>query len=494
MNLKKRLLPDLFFIVLLLILAYIPWKYLPELVIRGDGFVYMMSSTLKEFFSRTYWYTGFETSAAVLGSILPKLYKTNISSYFYTSLALMMLINIIFYLLLRVITRKKIISFFGAILFAVNYFGNFDMYSQHCYCFVMERVVTAPFLLLAFLFLHKFLEKNKFKFYFISLGFYLFGLGIGHFALLFTPPFILYPFFWKIFQKKKSGFAKNIFTGFFIGLSFLMISAFIVLIQQIHESGQKPKDVVAYVLNPQGNKYPEKIIRQLVYWSQYEPVFQNIDKPSLHGFLSIKHAAKSTPYIVVLYAIVTFIVYKKLPLQRALLLTTVFATAIIFYLSAWFGQYDVLYQPGANRYLYFPTFLLAIFWMLFLWVLWKSQHVFLKSSAIILIIIYYLLNWLLLRDTFRDVLSWDRSTKLTYKYMTSMRTKLPKGTLVVAPYPEVGVYESQFFTQQIGKGEVEFIGEENPYRDWNKVATLSATVIKLNYDKKCDCIKEQKLK
>ena len=163
---------DIFFILLLLLLSIFAWRKIPDLVIRGDGFVYMVSSTLNEIFSRRYWYTGFETSAAILGTILPKLYKTNISLYFYTSLTLMMCINVLMYLFLRVVTKHRVISFFGALLFATNYFGNLDMYSQHCYCFVMERVVTAPFLLLALLFLHKFLEKNIFKFYLGSLVFY----------------------------------------------------------------------------------------------------------------------------------------------------------------------------------------------------------------------------------------------------------------------------------------------------------------------------------
>lgn len=493
MNLKKRWLPDIFFIGLLLVLAYIPWKQLTELVIRGDGFVYMVSPTIKEFFSRDYFYTGFELSAAVFGWLLPKLYKTNISYYFYTSLVVMMVINVLFYILLRVITKHKLIAFLGALLFAVNYFGNFDMYSQHCYCFFMERIVAVPFLIASFIFLHLFLEKSRLRFYFISLAFYFFGIGIAHFGVLFTAPFLFYPIFWNTFTGKIN--KKSFIKGIVIGLSFLIISGFFVLIQRIHESGFEQKfGLIEYLLKPQITQYPAKILRQLAYWSEYEPVFSNIEKPYLYSFLDIKHAVVSTPYIVILYAIAAFVIYKKLRSARALLLTTIFGTGAIFYLNAWFGQYDVFFQPGTNRYLYFPTFLLVMFWMLFMRVLWQSKHMLMKLAVIILIFAYYFINSRLISDTFRDILSWDRSTKITYNYMASMRERLRKGTLVVASYPEVGVYESQFFTEQIGNREVEFLAEQHPYRDWNKVATLSATVIRLHYDKKCDCIKEQKIK
>lgn len=490
----RILLLDLFFIFILLLLSIFAWKQIPELVIRGDGFVYMVSTTLDEFFSREYWYTGFETSAAVLGTILPKLFKTNISLYFYISLAVMMIINVVFYILLRVITKHKIISFFGALLFAVNYFGNFDMYSQHCYCFFMERVVTAPFLLFSFLFLHKFLEKNRFAFYIISLVFYFIGLGIGHFALLFTPPYLIYPFFWKIFYGEKSNLRKNIIHGALIGLSFLAISVFIVLIQQIHEPGHRRSSMIEYFFNPQENRYPEKVIRQLVYWSQYEPLIKNMDGLYISlRHLSTKNAEESTLNVLVVYILVGIVIYKKLPDKRALLFTTIFGTGTIFYLNAWFGQYDILYQADSNRYLYFPTFLLAMFWMLFLWVLWR-MHIFMKLVVFLVVVSYFLINWLIISDMFRDILSWDRSTKVIYQYMTSIRDRLPKGTLVVAPYPELGEYESRFFTEQLGNNEIVFLGEENPYRDWKKIATLSAQVIRLHYDKMCDCVKEEKIK
>ena len=465
---------DLIFILLLLVLAYVAWQQIPQLVIRGDGFVYMVSSTLNEFFGRDYFYTGFELSAAVLGLILPALYKTNISYYFYTSLFVMMIINVFFYILLRFITKNKVVSFFGALIFAVNYFGNFDMYSQHCYCFFTERIVPVIFILPAFLFLHLFLEKQKIKYYFISILLYFLGIGMGHFVVLFTAPFFLYPIFWYLFKNKK---IIERTKGILIGAPYLMTSGFFVLIQRVHEAGlEKKVGLLEFLLNPQATQYPEKIVRQLVYWSEYEPIILNFGRASLHSYIDVQSAVSITPYVVGIYILAALILFIKLTHMRALLLTTIFGTLSIFYLNAWFGQYDVLNQPGANRYLYLPTILLVIFWTLFLWMLWKSKYRIIKILAIVLVAIYYLLNWIIISDMFRDVLFWDRSTKVTYQYMNSIRERLPKGTLVVAPYPEVGVYESMFFTEQIGNGEVEFLAEDHPYRDWVLICLWSRKV------------------
>lgn len=484
---------DLFFVFLLLSLSIFTWRQIPELVIRGDGFVYMVSPTLKEFFSRPYWYTGFETSAAVLGTILPKLYKTNISLYFYTSLTVMMLINVLFYILLRVITKHKMLSFLGALLFAVNYFGNWGMYSQHCYCFFMERIVSVPFLLVSFIFLHLSLEKKNWRFLTISLLVYFFAIGIAHFAVLFTAPFFFYPFFWSFFQKKRN--RKSLIRGLLISLSFLFISGFFVLIQKISYAQIGPTHgMMEYFLNPAQNRYPERIIRQLVHWSQYQPIIKHFGEYSFYGQLDVKSAQESTNAIIALYSVVALFIFKQLPKMRALLLTTILGTLMIFSLNSWFGQYDVLSQPGANRYLYFPTFLLVLFWTLFLWMLWQSKHRYLKILALLFVCAYFLLNYLLIWDSYRDVLVWDRSTKAIYKYMTSMREKLSKNTLVVAPYPEVGVYESRFFTEQIGKNEVRFVPVKDPYVDWKNIATISAHVIMLRYESECDCVKEKQIK
>lgn len=492
-NKAKSDIVDLLLILTLLILAYIPWQQLPQLVIRGDGFVYLISQTIDTFFNKEYFFSGFELSAVVLGSILPKLYKTNMELYFYTSLSVMMLINVLFYILLRVITKHKLISFFGALMFAVNYFGNWDMYSQHCYCFFVERIVGVPFILTAFIFLHLYLEKNKLRHYVTSLGFYFFGIGIAHFGVLFSAPYFLYPFFWTVFQRKPS--KKSMLKGLLVGLSFFAISAFFVLAQKISYGQIGPtQGIVQYFLNPAENKYPEKIVRQFVYWSQYEPIIKNFDIIGSYKYLDVKNAQDTTTNIVILYFIVALIVYKKLPHMKSLLFTTILGTISIFFLNSWFGQYDVLNQPESNRYLYFPTFLLVLFWTLFLLVLWQGKSLLLKVFVVFFVFIVYLLNWLLLHSSIKDVLIWDRSTKVTYDYMTEISNKLPKNSLVVAGYPEVGVYESVFFTEQLGNGEVTFIGEENPYRDWKKIATMSAHVIKLQYFKKCDCVKEKIIK
>lgn len=482
---------DLLLLVLLLILAYIPWRQLPELVIRGDGFVYMLSATQNEFLNRHYFYTGFENSAIFFGIFLPKLFSTNIALYFTFSLFVMMVINVLFYIMARVIFKNKIIAFSAAFIFALNYFGNFDMYSQHCYCFFLERVIPVIFMIPAFSFLHLFLEKQKPKYYLISLLLYFLGIGIGHFSLLFTAPYLLYPFFWYFVKNKK---IISRIKGVWIGGSYLLISGFFVLIQRIHESGFGPKlGLVEFLLKPQITQYPEKILRQLTYWSQYPPLVKNIGTYPI-SLLDSSNAEILAPYIFIAYLVVSVIIFKVLPKARALLLTTIFGTLSIFYLNSWFGQYDVLYQPGANRYLYFPTILLSLFWALFLWVLLKNGKNWGKTIFVVLLLAYFSLNSWLIVSNLKQIFIWDQSTKAFFSHIVATRKYLSTNTLVVVPRPEFWVQEDEFFTTHLGKGNVRYMSENNGYLDWKKIASSSAHVIKLSYDNNCDCVLEERIK
>lgn len=483
---------DILLVSLLLIIAFLSWRQMLGQVIRSDGFVYMLADTQQEFLSRRYFYTGFENAAIFLGIFLPKLFGTSMYLYFAFSLTYMLLIDVLFYIFARVLFKKRLFAFSATLIFALNYFGNFDMYSQHCYCFFIERITPVPFLLTAFLLLHVFLEKRKKRFLLFSLLSYFVGIGIGHFSLLFTGPYVLYPFFWHAFRK---GAVKSLWKGFSVGAAYGVISVFFVLIQRIHEPGFGPKlGLFAYFMNPTQTHYPLKIIRQLTHWSQYPPIFHNLTYLYPINLLDRASAEQLDPYIVVLYVIIMVVIWKALPTLRALLATTVLGTLSVFYLNAWFGQYDVFYQPGASRYLYFPNILLSLFWMLFLVAIFTRWKTYGKALAGMVLLVYCAINIYLIYSDFKQITFWDLSTKSLYSYVVQTRRNLVAGTLIVVPRPEFWTQEEEFFTTHLGKGEVRYISENNGVEKWEDVASSSAHVVKLSYDTSCECVKEEKIK
>lgn len=485
---------DVLFVFILLLLSYKAWQMLPQMVMRSDGFVYLLSTPQENFFNLPLFFTGFGTSAMVFGYIFSKVYGVNLALYYWTVLFVMMVINVLWYITIKKITKRSIVAFSAVLLFGVNYFGIYDMVSTHCYCFFLERIIPVVLLIPSFLFLHLFLEKKNKKYFILSALFYFLGVGIGHFTVLFTPFFLFYPIFWYLFNEKT---IKRKAQGVIYGLSYFLQSAFFVLIQQINESGLGPKKwtFTEFLFDPEKYLYFKKIALQFAYWSQYPIVLKEYGV-SLQNIIDTRRAELLIPYILTAYLIAALIIYVRLPKQRPMLFTTILGTTVIFYLNAYFNQYDMLNFSGASRYLYFPSFLLTIFWSYFLWAVFFKKKNLLAIVGIGLVVIYYFINSLLIRENFRHELRWNKSTRAVFDYIIATRHTLSKNTLVISPYPEFGSQESTFFTEQLGIGEVRYMSEHNPddVDTWEKQASASAHVIKIKYDRSCDCIREEKLK
>src|SRR3989338_6396797 len=494
-KLFKKIKKDLGLILIINILAYFAWRFLPTVTIRHDGFVYMLNNSHTWFFSMPLFFTGYENSAMMVGFLLPKLFGVNLPLYYWTVLVFMLTIDVLLYVVIKLVTKRSIVAFAASLIFAVHYFGNWDMVTTHCYCFFLERIIPTVLLVPSFLFLHLFLEKMKKKFFILSSLFYFLGVGIGHFTVLFTPLFLFYPIFWCLFKEKK---IKRKIVGIAIGLSFLFQSTFFVAIQQINESGLGPQKwtFTEFLFHPEKYLYFKKIALQFVYCSQYPVLLKNYAGDSLQAIIETKTAESLIPHFLIAYAVAALIIYKRLPKQRPMLFTTLLGTTVIFYLNAYFNQYDMLYFSGASRYLYFPTFLLAIFWSYFIWaIFWRKKNIF-AIVGIFLLVGYYIINFLLIDAAFIRLSGLNRSTRAVFDHIIKTRDQLSKNTLVIAPYPEFWVQESQFFTERLGKGEVRYISEQN-HNDidtWEKAASSSSQVIKLMYSRDCGCIKEERLK
>ncbi len=460
----------------------------------------MLPHVQEWFWSRPYTLTGFETAAAISGAVFRKFFGANMSLYFWTELFFILTIGACFYGVVRILIKHRLVAFTASLMFTVNYFGNFDMLVAACYCYPMERVFNVPFLLLSFIFLLFFLERSRNTYYLVSLLLYFLGIGLGHFSFFFTAPFLFFPIFWHMYNKK----GKTVRQGALIGISYAAITVFFVLVQRINESGFGPTwSFGEFLLHPQKYHYIKSLIAELTYWSQYPPIFfpfiQRVvfhyqTNRLLHTFFNARNAVEISPYVLLVYIIAAGVIYKKLPRQRATLLTVICSTIVIFFLNAYFGQYLIASQAGSNRYLYFPTFLLVIFWSLFLWAVFWQKGSRIAIWGIVVLLGYFFINETLLSDSFREVHEWNESTKIVLGYIVHARPYLTNNTLVIGPHPEIGTQESEFLTEQIGKGGVTYLSESEDGNTLKKIASQSAGVIKLRYDKKCQCVHEEKIK
>ncbi len=237
---------DFFFLAILVGLVYLPWRLLPSMVIRGDGFVYLLSRTHKWFYSVPYFYTGFENSAVFFGLLFSKLFSTRMEFYFTTSLFTLLLTVVLYYWMSRAIFTSRFISFASAIFFGVSFYGAWDMYSNHCYCFFLERIIPVVFLIPSFMMLVLFCKQKHTLYLIISVILYFFAIGIAHFEIFIPPAFFFYPLFW--FSLSNARHNKHPLKGLFIGSIYVGITIFFILIQRINEGHKLEWGLLEYFL------------------------------------------------------------------------------------------------------------------------------------------------------------------------------------------------------------------------------------------------------
>lgn len=481
---------DILLVLLLVSLCAYAWRLLPQTVIRSDGFIHLLDYEQKRFWAQKYWFTGIEVGPSIAGAILPKLFGPHLSWYLWFELGIILFIESLFYLLVRIVTTSRLIAFVASLIVGVHYFGTWNVYGASCYCFYLERVINMPFMLASFLFLHLYLIQKKSFFYVLSLTLYLIGIALGHVELILTPAFALYPFFWHIMVSGK----KVIKKGVLIGTAFIIISLGITQAQKITYGNWGPGwTLTEFITHPGKYNYFRAMALQLVYWSDYAPVAHFLTSPYAFGRFSPTIAMNSFPYIFLLYLLIFLLLFAKIRKFRALLATCAVAVAGIFFLNAYVKLPEII-VPNSNRYLYFPTFFLSIFWAIGLWYMFLQHKGVRLLAGIFLLVVYYMVNVALLENIFHRVFEWSRSTEALYSYVLHERKALPPKTLVVATYPEFWVQEAAFFTQTLGRGIVTYETDNTSYYDWTKHIPTYDHVFKIKYDDQCDCVKQTTVK
>lgn len=486
---KKDFIP----LILLISLSFYAWRFFLDWIIQAQGFMYFDPRTLNTYLS-SFWrlITTAQVAGVILSSFIVKLAGVNFPLYMWIQMIIMLFIGSLFYFVVKVVTKNRFIAFSAALIYTVSYFGNFDMYVIDYSAHLLERAsFNVICLLSSFLFLHLFLEKAKQKYYLISIIFFFVGVMSSHFSIVFTAPFFFYPFFWYLLNKK------NPVKGIFVGVSYVLVSGFFIFLSSI---GSEPvlgrhEGFLQFLLNPAKYRYPEGMLLQLTYWSQYPSIIKAF-LADLYPLSVFDPATGATlkPIIITVYSVAIFIVYKALSDKRAIILTTIVGLASIFLINMYLGRYDPFYSAGTSRYLYFPTYLFAIFWSLFIWVLFKNKNFVLKTSGILLLAGYYYINMYLIFVHFSKFNADARSQKAIFNHIITTREKLKPNTLVIAPYPDIAEYEGPFFTSQLGRGQVRYMSAFALISEWPKHASSSAHVISLKFDTQCQCVIEEMIK
>ncbi|MDO8638503.1 MAG: hypothetical protein Q7R43_02930 [Candidatus Daviesbacteria bacterium] len=470
---------DILCLVLLAILTLFAWREMPNLVLKGDDFDYFILKNQAAYWRNfpltllSYWSTGL-----ILGTIMPIFFKLNFSLYFYFEIIMATSISFTFFILVYTIFKNRLSAFIASIIFAVNYFGQWGVYVDGVYPYFLERFLNLIFLIPSFLFLHNFLETEKKRDYVTSMVLFILGVGLAHWNVVLTMPYLIYPLF-----KNKS--------KFLYGLPYLLISGFFIYIQELIVTGvaNTGYSLTDFIFHPEIYNYPQNIIRQLVYWSEYSAIFKSfilsLSQNSINPLIyinDIKYAIYITPYMIGIYIIAGITIYKTLPKLRPIFWVSIFTTLSILFLNSYFGVYKVDIQPGANRYLYMPTFSLAIFWGLFAHSLFQLKKSYTTIFVFMVIGAYYFLNVWIINQNF--VLAFQKQIPQKKVWEAVKSLKDTQG-LIILPTNAVGEYEKNMMNDHLYKNGQEFILDRDPI-----VKNLSIT--KIVYDPKCLCTSVKK--
>lgn len=487
------------FISLIFLVLTAVWGRLPQIAVRGDGFVELLNRNHLNYFSQPDQLFLYGVGAVLLGELFTYFFGVNLAYYRGVELFFIFIISISFYYLLITLTKKKFLSFIITIMFSLNYIGNFEMYAGGIYAYFLERIPNVIFLILSLAFLHKFLESEKIKFYITSIILFFLGIGLAHFGVLFTGPYIFYPVIYALFNYKNK---RRLLKLILVSSSYLAVTGFFAGGQKILFAGLGPSWTFRqYLFHPQIYQYPRLMLRELVYWSELPALLYGFkgfgatypwkypSSPILQ--LSIKNAIAITNWVVIVYTLASAIIFIKLPKFRVLLVTILLSVLSVFYLNAYFDQYPIDTQSGAHRYLYFPTFLLTIFWGLFIYSIFWLKKGFLNVIGALLLFLYLFGNLVLINDGFQWLIDRHKDSYIVWNYIVSIRPQIPNNSVVVIPNFELGNYEGEFLTDHIGYNQVKYIADVD---GWEKDTTGSAHLIKLEFKRSCECVTQQRLR
>lgn len=469
------------------------WYPLSKLILEWESYTYITERFYLPLFTKT-WISlaNFDVQSMLTGWVLSNLFDLNIPLYFWVEIFFILVINIALYFLTKELTRSSTVAFIASFLFAVYFFGT-EFFAPNYYATFLQRIIfNVPLLLASFLFLHRFLAEKKVKYYALSLSLFFLSIFLAHFGLLLAIPVFLYPFFLEIFSSFR---LRSVIRALLTIAPYVLIAIFFLLIQKFFGENIGPKESIVYFLtHPHEYHYVEGVIRQLVYMSQYPSVVAALlSQPSPFSFIDPTSTYKFVVPIIIAYIISFIVVWKKNKKFRALLLTVVSSLILSLIINIYLNRFDVLNAAGQNRYYYYPSMMLAIFWSLLITSITKKYRFFTIGG---ILFGFFLINAALFRQYFIGQNRTAKIPKTLYEYIVNNYNQFPtESFVIVGPTADFGPYETGFLTDKLGKKRgITFSTEDMSYKNWRSLTGTAGSVIRLYYDKKCACVQKEILR
>lgn len=458
--------------IFLVLLVFLAWRHIPTLQFQHEG-AYYFKFTSFEFDSRHLTYDIF---AKALFVFLAPLLKGQVFLYMWFLFAVMILIDVVFYWVVRVATGSRLTAFFAALLFALSYIGKYDMFSSGAYQYFVQRGVLLLFLLPALLFFLLYFQRNfRLGYYILGLGIYLLGIVMGFFGTWLLPIFIFYPLLFLLFNltKGKEVLLKTIWTPVPFVIGNLKIIS-----QNTYNPGG---DEIVVWLFERTQLLFEGMMQQLAVMTLpagvYKPLLESISKFTAMLVYNISEESFAFLTISVLvigiYFISMLILWKldrkRLPLAAASLLSLL---AMLFF-NLILNSNTIFASFESSRYFYFPSVVFAIYWGLFFSVLFLHKKRVVKLSVIAFLVFWIIHNNLVIgqeikRDAWRHranrealdtIKAWSPELKETPHYVWLPTTLGPYGGEFVKRF--YSHPDGRFFEERVAPLKISALAQEH---------------------------------
>lgn len=449
---KARLIKiDLLLIGLILSTSFLTWSHILSLQFTGEGWGFIGTIPPKgnifEIVSQEFTPLNEYTIDRILSGILLPVFRDQIHLYMWFQLICMLFIDLLMYLLVRILTGSTLAGFITAFLFSISYIGKFETYSSGGYLYFAQRAILLLPELTAIIFLGLYLTKKfKIYYYIISLSLHIFGLTMGFFSSWFLPVFIIYPIIYLLFNLKelKRLFWKVIWVPLPFSIGTMLI------IQNNHLIPNE--SIFDFILN----KFTYTligIIQQLtVLTFPMGVLLLRFDKLSIE-FISILGMT------IILYCY-AFFTNSKMDKQWKILQATMLLSVIaMFLINIYLQAAEVLNTFGSTRYFYYPYVGIAIFWGISLTGIVNN-----RSKLSIFLLITFCIAWLAYNNIYiqRRLKSeaWvHNANRQTLEILHSWAPETKKNPSYIYAPANLGGYGGQFviqfFSHPEGKVDVE---------------------------------------
>lgn len=420
--------------------AYL-WKLIPSIQLVGEGYSPFLIPTFS--FDPSNFFRVIELLQRIMFELLTPVFKGEIYLYMWIVYIVMLLTNIIFYILVKTITRNTLISFIATLIYSLSAIGKYDMLASGIYPYFSQRAIVLPFQLIALTLFILYFKTGRIRYYLISLLLYLFAVTMGMFGTWFIAPFLFYPIFHYIFNTKHTiiNMIKTIWSLIPFPIGNILI---------IYQNGFTSSS--GFASAPAFKDW--LFSTNLFYFIWHQLTIVTLPPLSYHNIiilvsnlterlnLEVEPIGIVGPVVTVVYLLTLYFISIRQPKLKAIAFTAFFALILMLLLN--YKHPDaVLRTAESSRYFYFPYTMLALFWGIFIYTVLPKNILKVGAFLIIFTSFWTISNLYAIEKMYERNKAPQIANKSALNKIEKMQSLQEPRTTLVVPFV-LGTYAAEY--------------------------------------------------